>query len=406
MTALPLRSSDAVERVALAGALLPVFIYGIGGNYENPNWDHFTALIAAIVGLTAVILRREWGGAWTLLTVLCVSLREHAIQGDHRASDVLLSTNEAIGVLFGGGNPYTHTYAMTNPPGSPFGYPPGEIIFYSFAHLFGGNVFRVDLACSILGLGVIAAFVPFCGAGLASLAVSAIGFAGDLNFHLTDGSNDNAAAFLVLIGFAALVWSPSMKGRSGEALWWISAIAFGWALAFKEYSAPIVFFVALSLWRTDAKRARGWLTAMLGTGAAFIVPFLVWNPFAFIGNVGGALITHQYIWGRNVWHDWVGLIPNGTAIAPLVPFVMLLCVIALGVLLWRHPARTMSDALLQGLAVVAITFLMARWTTSVYYAFLAPLVVSAVALKLGSETIAPDDYASVMPATTAAVAKP
>ena len=391
MTALPLRSSDAVERVALAGALLPVIVYGVTNGYEAPNVDHFTALIAGIVGLTAVIVRLPWSGAFTLLTVLCLSLREHAAQGDNRASDVMVTTNEAIGVLFSGGNPYAHTYAMTNPPGAVFAYPPGEIIFYSVAHLFGGNVFRVDLACGILCLGIVAAFVPFCGTGLAALAVSAIGFANDLNFHLTDGSNDNAAAFLVLLGFAALVWSPALKGRAGAALWWISAVAIGWALAFKEYSAPIAFFIGLYLWRSNPRRARGWLIAMLGTAAVFIVPFLIWNPAALIGNVGGALITHHNIWGRNVWHDWIALIPNGTFVAPFIPYITLLCVAALTIVLWRHPARSISAALLQGIAVVTVTFLMARWTTIVYYCFLAPLVVSAVALKLGSETIVLDD---------------
>lgn len=391
MTALPLRSSDAVERVALAGALLPVIVYGVTNGYEAPNLEHFTALIAGIIGLTAVMLRRRWAGAFSLLAALCVALREHAAQADNRASDVMLTTNEAIGVLFRGDNPYAHTYAMTNPPGGLFGYPPGEIVFYSVVHVFGGNVFRVDLACGILCLGIIAAFVPFCGTGLAALAVSAIGFTNDINFHLTDGSNDNAAAFLVLVGFASLVWSPEIRGRAGAALWWISAVAIGWALAFKEYSAPIAFFVALYLWRTDAQRARGWLIAMLGTAAAFIVPFLIWNPGALIGNVGGALITHHNIWGRNIWHDWIAFIPNGALAAPFIPAITLLCVAALGTILWRHPARTINAALLQGIAVVTVTFLIARWTTIVYYCFLAPLVVSAVALKLGTETVVLDD---------------
>ena len=337
---MPLRSYDAVERVALAGALLPALLYGVGGSYEDSNVVHFTVLIASIAALAGVIMRLNGAGTFTLITVLCVALREHAVQGDNRASDVMVTTNEAIGVLSSGANPYAHTYAMTNPPGGLFGYPPGEIVFYAIAHLFGGNIFRVDLACGILVLGIVAAFVPFCGIGLAALAVSAIGWTNEMNFHLTDGSNDNAAAFLVLTGFAALVWSGATPGRPGKALWWISAVAFGWALAFKEYSAPIAFFVGIYLWRTDPLRARGWIAGVLGTAAVFVVPFLIWNPIAFIENVGGALITHHTIWGRNVWHDWIEQIPGGAIVAPVIPIVTLLCIAALTVVLWRHPART------------------------------------------------------------------
>ena len=380
-----LRIPDAVERVALVAALLSLLGYGVDGSYEVPEQWHFGALAAAIAGLAAVFTHRAWAGGFTLIAALCVGLREHAIQGDHRASDVMLATNEAIGVLFSGGNPYQHVYLMTNPPGQPFGYPPGEIAFYSLAHLIGNNIFRVDLACGIIVLGIVAAFVPYCGTGITALGLSALGWSNDINFHLTDGSNDNAAALLVIAGFAALVWSASTPGRAGKALWWLSAVALGWAFAFKEYSAPIEFFIALYLWRKDPVRARHWLYALIGTAAFFTLPFLIWDPGALIHNVGGALITHTNIWGRNVWHDWVSFIPLSDMIAPLIPVLLLACIAVLVVVLWRHPARTFAEALLQGIAVVALTFVMARWTTVVYYVFLLPVSVSAIMLKLGAE---------------------
>jgi hypothetical protein len=385
-----LRTSDAVDRVAMAGALLPLLVFGAGGDYERPEPAHFAALVAAIAGLAAVLTHRRWAGWFGLFAVLFVALRDHFVQGDHRASDVMLTTSEAVGVLFSGANPYAHVYQMTNPPGGLFGYPPGEIVFYALAHALHNDVLRTDLTCSILVLGIISALAPFCGPGLAALAISVIGWAPDVLFHLTDGSNDNAAAFLVTVGFAALVWSLSMSGRGAAALWWISAVAFGWSIAFKEYSGPIALFIALYLWRSDPARARGWITAAGATLAAFLVPFLIWNPGALIANVGGALVTHANIWGRNVWHDWISSLPNGGAVAPVIPAVTLAGVAALVAVLWRHRARTLAGAFLQGVVTVAALFVLARWTTSVYYQFLAPLAVVGVVMQLGTELYAPD----------------
>ena len=386
-----LRTSDAVDRVAMAAALLPLLAYGVGGDYEHPEWAHFTALIAAVVGLAAVLTKRRWAGAFALLTVLLVALHDHFVQGDHRASDVMLTTSEAVGVLFTGGNPYEHVYQMTNPPGAPFGYPPGEIIFYALAHFLRSDVLRTDLTCSIIVLGIIGAFAPVCGPGLAALGISVIGWAPDVLFHLTDGSNDNAAAFLVVIGFAALVWSLSFSGRSAAVLWWISALAFGWAVAFKEYSLPIAFFIALYLWRRDARSARGWMLAAAATFAAFAVPFLIWNPVALISNVGGALVTHHNIWGRNVWHDWVIGIPAGDAVAPLIPLITVIAVAALAVVLVRHRPPSLGGAFLQGAITVAALFIFARWTTSVYYQFLEPVAITGVIMMLGAELHAPEE---------------
>ena len=182
-----------------------------------------------------------------------------------------------------------------------------------------------------------------------------------------------------------------MSGRSAAFMWWLSAFTFGWALAFKEYSAPIVFFIALYVWRTDAARARGWIAATLATAAAFIVPFFLWNPAGFLKNVAGALIVHEQFWGRNFWHDWSTIVPGSQALGPLVPIVLLIAIVALGTVFWRNHARTLGAALFQGVAIVATMFLLARWTTYTYYIFLAPLLIVAAITTVGSEYAAPDD---------------
>jgi hypothetical protein len=144
---------DPVDRIALIAAALPLLIIGTGGDYEHPDPIHFAAFIAAAAGIAGALLRKRWAGLTVLIAVLVVGAYLRSLAGDNRASDVMQTTNEALMVLGSGSNPYTHVYAMTNPPGGPFGYPPGELAFYGLAHLLGLNVFRVDMLAGIIGLG-------------------------------------------------------------------------------------------------------------------------------------------------------------------------------------------------------------------------------------------------------------
>ena len=380
---------DPVDRVALIAAALPLLIVGMGGNYEQPDAVHFVALIAGGAGIAGAIARKGWAGPVVLLAVLALAVYMRLLAGDNRASDVMLTTNEALGVLASGNNPYAHLYAMTNPPGGPLGYPPGELAFYGLAHVLGANVFRVDMLAGILGLGLIASLAPLVGDGLAALAIGTLAVAVDIIFHSTDGSNDTAASFLVLIGIVSLAWSLASRGRIAQMLWWTSAVAFGWVVAFKEYALPIAIFVALFLWRADARRARGWIAVAAATLALFVLPFLAWDPVAFVSNVGGALLVHQNIWGRNLWHDDLGYLPvAASAIAPEIPVITLFVFALASVAFWRRPAPSLGAAFLQGCALVALIFVLARWTTSVYYVFLAPLALAGVALTLGAERAA------------------
>jgi hypothetical protein len=380
------RPNDPVDRIAVIAAALPLFIVGLGGNYEAPDPLHFAALTAGIAGIAGALAHRRWAGFLILGTVLALGVYLRAMVGDNRASDVMLTTNEALTTLFGGSNPYAHVYAMTNPPGGLLGYPPGELAFYAVAHALGANVFRVDMLAGILGLCLIAALAPLIGNGLAALAIGTVAVAVDVIFHSSDGSNDTAASFLVLLGLVALAWSLASRGRVSRTLWWTSAIAFGWVIAFKEYALPIAVFIALFLWRADPRRAGRWIAVVAATIAAFVLPFLAWNPVALVSNVGGALLVHHNIWGRNLWHDALSYVPGaGDAIAPLIPAIMVLALAGASVAFWRYPAPSLGAAFLQGCALVAIIFVFARWTTSVYYVFLTPLAMAGVALTLGTE---------------------
>jgi hypothetical protein len=383
---LAVRPHDPVDRIAVIAAALPLFVVGPGGNYEVPDPLHFAALAAGIAAIAGALARRRWAGPLVLATVLALGIYLRANAGDNRASDVMLTTNEALATLFGGGNPYAHVYAMTNPPGGLFGYPPGELAFYGLAHVLGASVFRVDAIAGILGLCLIAMLAPLIGSGLAALAIGSVAVAVDVIFHSSDGSNDTAASFIALLGLVALAWSLASRGRVSKSLWWASAIAFGWVVAFKEYAIPIAVFVGLFLWRADAPRARRWIAVAAATIGAFVLPFLLWNPVAFVSNVGGALLVHHNVWGRNVWHDALSYVPAALdALAPFIPAIMLLAFAAAAVAFWRRPAAGLGTAFLQGCALVAIVFVFARWTTSVYYTFLTPLAMAGVVLALGDE---------------------
>lgn len=382
--------NDPVDRIATIAAALPLLLVGAGGNYERPDPVHFAVLIAAATGLGGALLHKRWAGLVVLITALGLGVYLRALAGDNRASDVMLATNEALGVLGSGHDPYTHFYAMTNPPGGPFAYPPGELAFYGLAHLLGANIFRVDMLTGILNLGLLASLSPLIGDGLAALALSPLAAAVDVIFHSTDGSNDTAASFLAVAGVVALAWSFATRGRlARRALWFTSAVAFGWVVAFKEYSLPIAVFVALFVWRSDARRARLWIAVEIATAALFVLPFLAWNPIGLASNVGGELLAHQNIWGRNLWHDVISLQPGEVAIAPLIPAITLCALAGATVALWRRRMPNLGAAFLAGCALVALVFVLARWTTSTYYIFLTPLVMAGVTLTLASEREGP-----------------
>jgi len=73
------------------------------------------------------------------------------------------------------------------------------------------------------------------------------------------------------------------------------------------------------------------------------------------------------------------------AIAPLSPAITRAAFVGTAFAWWRGPAPSLGAAFLQGCALVALVFVMARWTTSVYYIFLMPLTMVGVALTLAAE---------------------
>jgi hypothetical protein len=377
-------ANSPAQRVALVAAALALVFFGIGGDYASPDPLHLWTLIAGAAGLGGALTRARWAAPLVIVALLALGAiaRIHAV--DFPGSDVLPATDEAVRALFAGENPYAHDYTSTVPPGSVFAYPPGEIAFYASAHLLGVPIGSVEHLSSIGVLIAIATLIPLAGEGIVALALAIVAISGDLIVRTGDGSNDTSASLLVIAGLTALAWSLAAHGRLARGLWFISAVAAGWSIAFKEYALPIAVFVALFLWRSDAPRARSWIATATGTLAAFVVPFFAWNPAGFIANVGGAYTFHAETYGRNVWRDAIGTSPAIAAtVQPLIPLVTPIAVLIVAIVVWRRPARTLGGAFLQGCAVVGTAFVFARWTTSVYWVFLAPAIAPGGAGAIG-----------------------
>lgn len=292
-------------------------------------------------------------------------------------SDVLRATREAIEVFLAGGNPYAHTMLSTNPVGSPFPYPPGEFLFYLPAYLLVGDIRWLDLAATV---GITAA-IALAGlrAGFDRVVIPAMLYATWLfsSFHAGDGSNDSAAALLVVV---AIVLLALHEVRPARSLFIASAICFGWALAFKQFAALFLvpILAALAAERAALRPWRAYAALSLGTAAAFVLPFLVRDPQAFIGQQVAGLTFHTALSGINIPLGLAGL---GIALPPLVAPVLQLAVLAalLGWSVARRAAGIGRATLLGTLAMLA-ALLLAGWTSQAYWLYAAATGLLGVAL--------------------------
>jgi hypothetical protein len=388
-----LRSFDKLtkgDRVACVAALLPLLVYGIQGNYEQPDLPHLGMLLGGTACFAGAIAHQRWAPFGVLACALAVGCYERMLNSPFNGNDVMLATNEALGVLASGANPYAHVYTTTNPPGQPFAYPPGELLFYGLGKLATGSIFGLDRWAGIANLFALAALFPIAGASLAALAVSVAAIAAPLAFSAANGSNDTVASFLALVAIVLLAGALAVRNvRLERALWWTSAVAFGWAIVFKETTALVYVAVLAYLIRERSDWHR-YAIGSLGPAAALVLPFVIWDPSGLWRNVVAGLFVHTNIWGRNVWGLLTAVAPGARdAVARLVPTVMLLAFWLTAYFCARSPARSLGGAVLQGCALLGALFLFGRWTTSTYYVQLVPLVLAGAALTLADRGVGP-----------------
>src|SRR5437016_2978661 len=125
------RPADVMRDTQVAAALVLGLFWCVAGiDPEEPQIERVLLLIggAALLGVTLRGSRTAFlTGAYAVLIAFSERASREVIRD---GSDVLRATDEALDVLLAGGNPYTHVMTSTNPPGSPFVYPPGEFLFY------------------------------------------------------------------------------------------------------------------------------------------------------------------------------------------------------------------------------------------------------------------------------------
>lgn len=383
-------SEDRTDRLTVAGMLgLTIFglllLSGRSGDLLPSQARLGLFLALPFVGAAFWCTRRlSLVVAYLVLGGLLLRLVDFP-PGGAGGSDVLAAVNEAIGVLFGGGNPYDHVYQATRPAGQPFPYPPGVMLVhlpgYLWSGLFGVQMTEVVLAgAAMLLLTALGAF-----AGTWHLAPPAVAlYAGLPNLvNLSvDGSNDTGTGALLLAGLVALAWVL----RRGAAPWALFAagLVVGLALASKQSALPLAVLPAAYLWRTRGTRASlPYLAGALGLLGVLSLPFLIVGADAYVHQLLSFAANHVDVYGWNVWIFAQGMQWSVLDVGPAALLTVALAGVGLLVAL-ALPYRRLGTAVLAGLVVTLLAFFAARWTTYAYFAMLAPLAL-AVPMLLSPE---------------------
>jgi hypothetical protein len=359
-------------------AILAGLFWCVGGIELNaPQLDRMLLLLAGAV-LLGLTLRGNDQGPFICWYAFLIGTSERISRAPILdGSDVLRATQEALANLLQGLNPYTVPLTTTIPPGSPLAYPPGELLWYLPAHLLFGDLTRVDTVAGILTTAAIG--IAGLRAGWERVALPAMLYAtwGIGAFRAVDGSNDVSAAFMVVLGLAILVFADR-DTRGGRLAFVLSAVAFGWAVAFKQFAIVILPLVLRHL----AVAGRDWRRYGLisgGTVAVLVVPFLVWDAGAFLSQQLAVLTFHQDVWGANI----AALLQQYIDLTPVLPFFfaaeIIGTIVALALFL-RARLPTLGAATLAGCGVILVALLLARWTTQPYYAYLGGVAAMGLAL--------------------------
>lgn len=367
----------ANKPAVLAALVLGVFWCVEGIDVNAPQLDRVVLLLTAL-GLAWAALRdarlAAAGAAWFAVLVAASERlhREPLVNG----SDVIRATAESLDVVFAGGNPYTHVLQSTIPVGSPFVYPPGELAWYAVPYALLGDITRVD---TWAGIAIVAAIalaglrLGMANVGLPAMLYASWGIAG---YRAIDGQNDVSGSLLVVLALVALVFAER-DGRWSRGALVVSALCFGWAIAFKQFAVlvlpPVMRYLAVR--GTDWRR---YALIVAGVVAAFVVPFFVQDPRAFVDQQIAALTFHDEIWGANILNT-LAQYGDPAPLLPLFTTIALFGSVGLVALVLRWHVPTLGAAALAGAGIVMLPLLFARWTTQPYYVYVGAIAACGVA---------------------------
>ena len=378
------RPGNSPSTLTLAALAVALFWSIEGIDVNDPQVERVVILIGAIA-LGWFALRRSsvtagLTGYLAILVAISERLRRDPLDN---GSDVLRATSESLTIVSQGGNPYATCLQSTVPPCSPFVYPPGELAWYALPQWLFGDLTRVDSWAGILI--VVAIVVAGLRLGFDAVALPAMLYAawGIAGYRAIDGSNDVSASALVVFACVALAFAAGRgatpNARSSRVAFLLSAVLFGWAIAFKQFSLLVLPIVVRYL-AISGERWRRYALVALGVTAAFVLPFFIRDPGAFVNDQFGALAFHQEIWGTNILNA-LKHFGDPEPLAPLFTAIELFGTLALVALLasrWRPPS--LGAAVLAGSGVVMFALLFAKWTTQPYYAYVGGIVAVGLAL--------------------------
>ena len=375
-------NSAALTLAALAVALF----WAIEGTDVNaPQVERLGILISAIaLGWTA-LRGSTWAAGLTGYLAILVAISERLRREPlPDGSDVLRATTESLILVSKGGNPYASCLQSTIPPCSPFVYPPGELAWYALPQWLFDDISRVDSWAGVLIVVALVALglrLGFENVALPAMLYAAWGVAG---YRAIDGSNDVSASALVVFACVALAFvTPSgervaARPHDNIALV-VSAVLFGWAIAFKQFS--LLLLPPVARWLAVGGFAwRRYVIVALAVTAAFCLPFFVRDPLAFFDDQLKALTFHEDIWGANVLH-MLKRFGDPQALIPMFALLETIGTIALVALAsWRWRPPSLGAAVLAGAGIVLFALLFAKWTTQPYYAYVGGIVACGLAL--------------------------
>lgn len=378
------RQASNPSTLTLAALAVALFWAIEGIDVNGPQLERVLILISAIVlGWLAIRGSRLAAGLTAYLAILVAVSERLRRDPLPNGSDVLRATSEAITIASQGGNPYASFLQSTVPPGSPFVYPPGELAWYAIPQWLFGDLSRVDTWAGVLivaALAIAGLRIGFDTAALPAMLYAAWGTAG---YRAIDGSNDVSASALVVFACVALVFATDPHGTTGrraaEFAFICSAALFGWAIAFKQFSLLVFPLVVRHLAVSGANWRRYALIA-LGVAAAFVLPFFVRDPGAFLGSQMAALTFHDEIWGTNILMT-LKQFGDPQMLVPLFTVVEIIGTLGLVLLaVWRWRPASLGFAVLAGAGIVMVALLFAKWTTQPYYAYVGGVVACGLAL--------------------------
>jgi len=300
-------------------------------------------VIAALFVLFLAAARYQlgwWGIAGLAVAGICLRLGVP----NHRASDVLDVTGEAVRQVFVGLNPYGHGYLISRPPGAPFPYGPIALLWYSPA-IGDPRELELFISCAIL--------VLFAVRGR-PIGLAAYAMAPTVILTAADGSNDTSAGLLLLIALVVAAKRPALGGA-------LMALAVG----FKPYALAWV----------PALFAYGGIASFVGFGlmsAAIWVPTLwMWGLDSYLVSLHGADLAHRSTyWSVGVLYESLTQRQAPHALLDQIRLVAAGGVTLAGLFV----ARSIDRVIVIGTIVFVIMMFGGFWGSYAYIGAIAPII--------------------------------